>query len=146
MDELTLGVAASLAWMIPFVVSFLKQRAFPASVNMLLAAGAAFGIATIGVLVSGEVDFSNGIQDVDVFLGAAGLAFMESQVVYRLIIKGTVTGERINEAITTFPRKPVEAIPLGESPGLEPDPSIYRTFTVDDEPAEDAPPDGDSEL
>ncbi len=114
MDELTLGVAASVAWMIPLIVSLLKRAAFPATVNMLLAVGAAFGVATIGVLVSGEVDFDNGIQDMDVFLGAAGLAFMESQVVYRLIIKGTATGERINEALTTFPRKPVEAVPLGE--------------------------------
>ena len=93
--------------MIPLVVSLLKRAAFPATVNMLLAIGASFGVATIGILASGEVDFSNGIQDVDVFLGAAGLAFMESQVVYRLIIKGTAPGRRINGAITSFPGKPL---------------------------------------
>ena len=114
MDELTLGTAASIAWMIPFIVSLLKRAAFPATVNMLLAAGAAFGVATIAVLISGEVDFSNGIQDVDAFLLAAGLAFAESQFIYRLIIKGTTTGERLNEAITTFPFKPTEAVPTGE--------------------------------
>ena len=107
MDELTLGVAASVAWMIPLVVSLLKRAAFPAMVNMLLAVGASFGVATIGVLASGKVDFSNGIQDMDVFLGAAGLAFMESQVVYRLIIKGTATGRNMNGVLTAFPRKPL---------------------------------------
>lgn len=116
MSEDTLIVAASVAWLIPFVVSFLKQRAFPASVNMLLAMAAAFGVATLGLVVSGEIDFDNGIQNMDAWLAAAGLAFTESQLVYRLIIKGTVTGERINEAITTFPRKPVEAVPAGEGP------------------------------
>ncbi len=118
MDELTLGVAASIAWVIPLIVSLLKRAAFPATVNMLLAFMAAFGVATIAVLVSGEVDFSNGLQDMDVWFAAAGLAFAESQVVYRLIIKGTVVGERVNEAITTFPFSPTEAAPPGESSEL----------------------------
>lgn len=112
MDELTLGTAASIAWMIPFIVSLLKRAAFPATVNMLLAAGAAFAVAAIAVLISGEADFSNG--DVEPFLLAAGLAFAESQFVYRLIIKGTARGERLNEALTTFPFKPAEAVPPGE--------------------------------
>lgn len=114
MDEETLIVSASVAWLIPLIVSFLKQRAFPASFNMLLAAVAAFAVATLGVVVSGQIDFDNGIQDMDAWIAAAGLAFAESQVVYRLIIKGTSAGERLNEAITTFPRKPIEAVPLGE--------------------------------
>ena len=118
MDELTLGVAASIAWVIPLIVSLLKRAAFPATVNMLLAFMAAFGVATIAVLVSGEVDFSNGLQDMNVWFAAAGLAFAESQVVYRLIIKGTTVGERVNEAITTFPFSPTEAVPPVEGDEL----------------------------
>lgn len=114
MDEQTLIISASVAWLIPLIVSFLKQRAFPATVNMLLASIAAFAVATLAVVVTGQIDFTNGIQDMDAWIAAAGLAFAESQLVYRLIIKGTSTGERLNEAISTFPRKPVEAMPMAE--------------------------------
>lgn len=109
-----LSVAAAVAWLIPLVVSFLKRRQFPPIVNMALAGAAAFGVATLAVVVTGQVDFDNGVQEMDTWVAAAGLAFAESQVVYRLIIKGTVAGERINEAITAFPFRPTEANPIGE--------------------------------
>src|SRR3990172_1868660 len=113
MDETSLGVSAAIAPFLPLLISLLKRPGWPPVVSMLVTAAAAFGAAVIGLLVSGQVDLDNGFQDVDGLLGAAGLAFAESQIVYRLIIKGTVTGERLNNALATFPAKPTEAPPAG---------------------------------
>lgn len=123
MDELTLGVAASVAWLIPLVVSLLKLKQFPSVVTMALVFIASFAVATIGVVASGTVDFSNGIQDPNVFIAAAGLAFAESQIVYRLIIRKVAPLERLNEAISTFPFSPIEPVPLGETISEDVNPS-----------------------
>lgn len=128
-----LAITASVAWLIPLVVSFLKQRAFPPIVNMALAGAAAFGVATLAIVITGQIDFDDGVQEMNTWIAAAGLAFAESQVIYRLIIKGTAMGERINEAISTFPLRPTEATPIGEGEAPAPDPSTYRAFTVEEE-------------
>jgi len=120
MDETSLGVSAALAPFLPFLISLLKRPGWPPVLSMALTAAAAFGVAVVGLLIDGQVDLDNGIQDVDGLLGAAGLVFAESQMVYRLIIKGTVTGERLNQTLTTFPAKPAEGAPSGEPGGVFP--------------------------
>jgi len=113
MDETSLGVSAAIAPFLPFLISLLKRPGWPPVLSMAVTAAAAFGVAVLGLLIDGQVDLENGFQDVDGLLGAAGLAFAESQIVYRLLIKGTATGERLNNALATFPGQPVEAPPAG---------------------------------
>src|SRR3989304_10364432 len=111
MDETSLGVSAPLAPFLPFLISLLKRPGWPPVLSMGVTAAAAFGVAVVGLLIDGQVDLNNGFQDVDGLLGAAGLAFAESQIVYRLLIKGTATGERLNKAPATFPGTPGEGRP-----------------------------------
>ncbi len=96
MEEL--GYVAAIAWAIPPVASFLKNRNWPSEVTIILVAVLSFGVATVGLLASGDVDAA-GIHDLDGWFGAAALAFAESQIIYR-VITNRVTGERINEALT----------------------------------------------
>jgi len=115
MDETSLGVSAGIAPFLPLLISLLKRPGWPPVLSMILTAAAAFGIAVLGLLTNGQVDLDNGFQDVDGLFGAAGLAFAESQIVYQLLIKGTSTGERLNNALATFPAKPIEPVPSGDT-------------------------------
>ena len=137
MEEL--GIAAVVAPAIPIVVSLLKSARFPAAVNMGLAVAASFALATVAVLLTGEVDFTNGIQDPTIFLGSAAVAFGTSQIIYRLIIKGTAAGERVNAALsTTLPLGEPQVDPTGGGRSAE---GRLPEIEVQDTPAaSDAPP------
>ncbi len=96
MNELTF--VGAVAWAIPLLVSFLKNRRWPAEVTMALLAAISLGTATLGLVVSGELSAVS-LSNPDALLGAAGLAFAEASVVYR-VVTGGVRGERLNEALT----------------------------------------------
>lgn len=97
MNELTF--VALVAWLIPPVVSFLKNRRWPSEVTLALLGTVSLAVATLGLVASGEID-AGGIHDVDGWFGAAALAFTEASIVYR-VVTGRVAGERLNEALTS---------------------------------------------
>lgn len=118
MNELTF--VALVAWAIPPVVSFLKNRRWPSEVTIVLVATVSLAVATVGLVASGDID-AGGIHDVEGLFGAAALAFTEASVIYR-VVTGRVTGERINEALTSmlWDGQPTEGQPSeAEGKGLE---------------------------
>lgn len=110
MNELTF--VALVAWLIPPIVSLLKNRRWPPEVTLALLGVVSLATATVGLVVSGGID-TGGIHDVDGWFGAAALAFTEASVVYK-VVTGRVTGERLNEALTSklWDGGAVEAIPV----------------------------------
>ncbi len=97
MNELTF--VALIAWAIPPVVSLIKNRRWPTEVTLALVGAISVAVATLGLVVSGEISAVS-LSNPDAFLGAAALAFTEASVVYR-IGTGGVRGERLNEALTS---------------------------------------------
>jgi hypothetical protein len=93
-----LAFVAAVAWAIPPVVSFLKNRRWPSEVTMALLGAVSLAVATVGLAVSGELGTVS-LSNPEALLGATGLAFMEASVVYR-VVTGGVRGERLNEALT----------------------------------------------
>ncbi len=97
MNELTF--VALVAWAIPLLLSFLKNRRWPSEVTMGLLGVISLAVATLGLVASGEID-ADGVHDMNGWLGAAALAFTEASIVYR-VVTGGVRGERLNEALTS---------------------------------------------
>ncbi len=93
MEEL--GYSAALAWVIPLVVSLLKAGWWPTWAKVTLAALASLGIATVAGFMSGAISLVD-VHDGGAWLGAAGVAFTEATVIYKVILRGS----RIDEALT----------------------------------------------
>ena len=95
MDQVEL--VAAVALLIAPVVSFLKSPRWPEWVVLLFVGAVSFGVAVLSGLVTGDINFEQ--QDLWVSLG---VAFAESQAVYRILLKGAVPVLPLAEAGITF--------------------------------------------
>lgn len=78
-----IGWTALLSTVIPFLVSFLKDRTWPDWAKQGLCLAFALLAATISGVLTEHISLH--ALNVELFLGSVGWAFMEAQAIYKLI-------------------------------------------------------------